>query len=136
VLFACPTINCPQVTRLPEGVASANGARAKCPAAEVARPGRPLSSSSQHYNLPAAAEGVGDVLGAIANKLPGLGYTGVAVAEDVHGFKGDFLLAVQFLHVGAKLYWQVIAVGGGGSSTAAHAEINEVANVIKNLSFL
>ena len=90
----------------------------------------------RHFKKPAAAESVDDVLGAIAKELPGLGYTNVAVAQDVHGFKGPLLLATVFLHISANLYWQVIAVGGTGSSSAAHAEIKEVAALIKNLAFL
>jgi hypothetical protein len=90
----------------------------------------------RHFDKPAAAEGVDDVLAAIAKELPGLGYTKVAVAQDVHGFKGELLLAATFLHINATSYWQVIAVGGTGSSTTAHAEIKEVANVIKNLEFV
>jgi hypothetical protein len=90
----------------------------------------------RHFDKPAAAEGVDEVLAAIAEKLPGLGYTNVAVAQDVHGYKGELLLAATFLHINASSYWQVIAVGGTGSSTAAQAEIKEVANVIQNLEFV
>jgi hypothetical protein len=49
------------------------------------------------YTLSDPNEDIGEVMRAIAGSLPGLGYTGVQVAEDVHGFKGDFLLAVIYL---------------------------------------
>jgi hypothetical protein len=88
------------------------------------------------YTLSDANEDIGEVMQAIAGSLPGLGYTGVQVAEDVHGFKGDFLLAVTYLFIGGRDFWQVVACGGSGTVTEAQAEIQGVENMIKHLTFL
>jgi hypothetical protein len=88
------------------------------------------------YTLSAAAGDIGEVYAAIAQQLPGLGYAGVQVAEDVHGLKGDFLLAVVYLYISDRSFWQVVACGGNGSQNEAQAEIAEVKNMIANLLFL
>jgi len=88
------------------------------------------------YTLSEANEDIGEVYGAIAQGLPTLGYTGVQRAEDVHGFKGDFILAVVYLYIGGRNFWQGIACGGSGSESEAQAEMNEVQNMINHLTFL
>jgi len=88
------------------------------------------------YTLSEANEDIGEVMQAIAQKLPSLGYTGVRVAGDVHGFKGDFILAVVYLHIGGRNFWQVIACGGNGTVAAAQADVNEVSQMISKLAFL
>jgi hypothetical protein len=32
------------------------------------------------------------------------GYTGVQHAEDVHGLKGDFILAAVYLYIGGRIF--------------------------------
>lgn len=88
------------------------------------------------YTLSDAAEDIGEVYEGIANGLPGLGYTGVQAAEDVHGFKGNFLLAVVYLYISDRNFWQVIACGGDGSEAEAQSDINEVIQMINNFAFL
>ena len=72
--------------------------------------------TSTHYTLSSALQNVGELKQVIGQKLPSLGYTGVQVAGDVHGFKGQFLLAVQYLPIGGSNFWQVVAAGGDGAS--------------------
>ena len=63
-----------------------------------------------------------------------LGYCKV---KDVHGFKGDFIVAVVYLPISGRNFWQVMACGGnGGSETEAQAELNEVQAIINNIKFL
>jgi hypothetical protein len=88
------------------------------------------------YTLSDAAEDIGDVYDGITQGLSNLGYTGVQHGEDVHGFKGDFILAVVYLYIGGRNFWQVIACGGSGSEDEAQAKLNEVQNMISNLKFL
>jgi hypothetical protein len=89
------------------------------------------------YALPSAAEDIGEVKQAIASSLPTLGYTGVQTGEDVHGVKGDYFLAVLYLYIGGRNFWQVVAcVWNGGSQSGAEAEINKVKQMIKTLAFL
>jgi len=88
------------------------------------------------YTLSPASEDIGEVKQAIAQGLPGLGYTGVQVGEDVHGFKGEFILAVTYLEISGREFWQVIACGGNGTVAEAQAEVNEVAQLVRGLAFL
>jgi hypothetical protein len=89
------------------------------------------------YTLSQAAQDIGDVKQAIAQGLPRLGYSGVALAADVHGVKGDFIVAVVYLLIGGRNFWQVIACGGnGGTQAEAQAEINEVKKMISQFKFL
>jgi hypothetical protein len=88
------------------------------------------------YTLSDAAEDIGEVYEGIVPGLTQLGYTGVQKAADVHGFKGDFLLAVVYLEISGRNFWQVIACGGSGSEDEAQTELNEVQKMISNLSFL
>ncbi len=71
------------------------------------------------YTLSPANEDIGEVMNAIAQGLPNLGYSGVQVAADVHGSKGDFLLAVLYLYIGERKFWQIVACGGDGSQAEA-----------------
>ncbi len=89
------------------------------------------------FSLTQAADGIGEMYSGIARGLSGAGYTGVQQAEDVHGFKGDFIVAVVYLPISGRNFWQVMACGGnGGSENEAQAELNEVQNIINNIKFL
>jgi hypothetical protein len=88
------------------------------------------------YTLSDAAEDIGEVYQGIAQGLPGLGYSGVQVASDVHGFKGNFILAVVYLYIGDRNFWQVVACGGDGDEAEAQADINGVIQLINGLEFL
>ena len=88
------------------------------------------------YTLSDAAEDIGEVYQGIAQGLSGRGYTGVQVASDVHGFKGNFLVAVVYLYIGGRNFWQVIACGGDGSEAEAQGDIQEVIQIINSLTFL
>ena len=93
--------------------------------------------SSSRYTLSQAAEDIGEVLQGIEQGLPGLGYTGVQLAQDVHGFKGHYILAVQYLFIANRDFWQVIACGGnGGTEAEAQSYMQEVRNLINKLTFL
>lgn len=113
------------------GAASAAGILIGAPAA-LAAPAVPASLwwRSSLYTLSEAYEDIGEVYGAIANKLPGLGYTSVQHAGDVHGFKGRYLLAVSYLYISDRNFWQVVACGGYGDQAEAEAYMNEVINMI------
>lgn len=91
---------------------------------------------SSQYTLSEANEDIGEVYGAIANGLPSLGYTGVQHAGDVHGFKGHFVLAVQYLYIGNRNFWQVVACGGDGDQAEAESYMNEVINMINHFTWL
>ena len=89
-----------------------------------------------HYTVSPAAGNIGTVKEVIANKLPTLGYAAVGNAADVHGLKGDFLLAIAYLPISGSTFWQVIACGGNGPVAEAQAEIAEVQKMISGLKFL
>jgi hypothetical protein len=95
--------------------------------------------SWQQYELSAAAEGIGDVYGGLAQGMTAQGWEGVQHGEDVHGYKPgiDLFAAVVFLYIGGQNFWQVIAVGGG-SATAEQAqqEIQQLQSIIAHLEFL
>jgi hypothetical protein len=88
------------------------------------------------YTLSQAAENIGEVYQGISLGLTRSGYTGVQHTEDVHGFKGDFVLAVVYLYIGGRDFWQVMSCGGSGSEAEAQSILNEVQNIINNLRFL
>lgn len=94
--------------------------------------------SSRKYDLSVAAEGIGDVLGAIAQGMKSAGWQGVAVGGDVHGYKPgiDFFAAVQYLPIGGNKFWQVIAVGGDGTAAQATSEMSGLQSIIDGLKFL
>jgi len=92
--------------------------------------------SWSEFTLPDAAEDIGDVYSGIAQGLSAAGYTSVKVAEDVHGVKGDFIVAVIYLFISNKNFWQVIACGGDGSVADAQAEVNEVQTIISQITYL
>ena len=81
--------------------------------------------------LSEAADDIGEMLQGIASGLKRAGYTGVAVAEDVHAFKDDFMVAVVYLFISGRSFWQLIAVVDG-----AEAEIQQVQQVINEVEFL
>ncbi len=85
----------------------------------------------KQFELSEAAEDIGEMLGGVASGLKGAGYTGVAVAEDVHGFKADYMVAVVYLFIAGRSFWQVIAVVDG-----PEAEIKQVQKVIDEVAFL
>jgi hypothetical protein len=88
------------------------------------------------YTLSDAAEDIGEVYDGITEGLTSLGYTGVQHAEDVHGCKGDFILAVVYLYISGQNFWQVMACGGSGTESEAQTELSEVQNMINKLTFL
>ena len=85
------------------------------------------------FQLSEAAEDIGEMYGAIVEGLPGLGYTGVQHAEDVHGRKGDFILAIVYLPIAGRNFWQVMSCSGSGDH---QTEFNAVQNMINNFAFL
>jgi hypothetical protein len=54
----------------------------------------------------------------------------------VHGAKGQFLLAVVYLPISGRTFWQVVACGGSGTVADAQAEVTEVTKMIGGLKFL
>jgi len=78
--------------------------------------------SWSQYTLSEASEDIGEVIQAIAQELPSLRYTSVQLAEDLHGFKGDFLLAVVYLYIGGRNFWQVAACRVNGTVAEAQAK--------------
>lgn len=95
--------------------------------------------ASQKYELSEASEDIGEVYGSLAHQMQVQGWQGVQHQQDVHGFKPgiDLFAAVQFLYVGGREFWQVIAVGGGNASAdQAQQELKELQNIIANLRFL
>jgi hypothetical protein len=90
----------------------------------------------KQFELSEAAEDIGEMYEGIAQGLERAGYTGVAKAEDVHGFKGDFIAAVVYLFISGRTFWQVIAVGGDGSAAEGQGELAQVQTVINQVEFL
>ena len=91
------------------------------------------------YELPDAAEDVGDVMLACESSLQSLGYEGVAVSADVHGYKPgiDLFAAIVFLEIGSgRTFWQVVAVGGDADEADAQAELAQIEEMIATLVFL
>jgi hypothetical protein len=89
------------------------------------------------YTLPTAAEDIGEVYQAVSQALSELGYTGVEHGEAVSGYKGHYILAVLYLYIGGRNFWQIVACGGnGGSEAEALAEINKVIQKIDAFAFL
>lgn len=78
------------------------------------------------YTLSDAAADIGEVKSAIAANLRALGYSDVADNEDVHGAKGDLFLAVVFLCIGGRKFWQAVACGGNGPVPGAKAEVRKI----------
>jgi hypothetical protein len=94
---------------------------------------------AQHYELSESAESIGDVLGSLAKSMSDAGWQGVERQADVHGFKPgiDLFAAVQFLFIGGRQFWQVIAVAGGsGTAQQAQQELAELNSIIAHLHFL
>lgn len=87
------------------------------------------------YELSEAAQDIGEVYDGITQGLTEAGYAGVQHAEDVHGFKGDFIVAVVYLFIGGRNFWQVMACGGTGSESEAQGILNEVQSLINRLRF-
>jgi hypothetical protein len=90
---------------------------------------------TQHTLSDAAAD-IGEVKAAIAANLPRLGYTDIVNTEGLHGAKADFHLAVVFLGVGGRDFWQMVACGGNGPVPGAEAEVTQVQEMIANLRLL
>ena len=93
----------------------------------------------QQYELPQAAEDIGDVYGALASAMQDQGWQGVQQQADVHGYKSgiDLFAAVVFLFIGGRAFWQVVAVGGGSATEQqAQQELGELNNIVANLAFL
>jgi hypothetical protein len=88
------------------------------------------------YTVSPAAGTIGDVMQVISQELPGIGYSNVQRTADVHGTKGNFVLAVVYLHISGPTYWQVVACGGHDTVAKAQSEVNEVTKMISNLTFL
>jgi hypothetical protein len=67
------------------------------------------------YNLP-SGKTIDDVKNLVATNpyygLPSLGYTGIAVAADVHGVKGGVIVAVTYLPMTGSNHWQVVSCNG------------------------
>jgi hypothetical protein len=94
--------------------------------------------SASEYELSAAAESINDVMNALASHMPEHGFEGVAVADDVHGYLPgvDFVVAIQYLPITEKVFWQVIAIGGDGTADQANAEMASIQSIIDSLEFL
>ncbi len=94
--------------------------------------------SATGYEVSPAVGNIGEVKEVIGNALTQNGYQGVAVAGDVHGFKPgiDFFAAVMFLPISGENYWQVVAVGGDGTSAQGQAELANIQSIIAGLKFL
>jgi hypothetical protein len=85
----------------------------------------------KQFELSAAADDIGQMLQGIGAELRRAGYTGVAVAEDVHGFKENFMVAVLYLEISDRNFWQVIAVIDGPESVIQQVQ----EQVIDKVSF-
>ena len=74
------------------------------------------------YTLP-SGKTVDDVKTLVASNvydgLPSLGYTGIAIAADVHGSKGSVTVAVAYLPIGGDEYWQVVSTDGSKTDLKA-----------------
>jgi hypothetical protein len=88
------------------------------------------------HTLSDTATDIGEVKAAIAANLPRLGYTDIVNTGDLHGAKADFHLAVVFLGVGGRDFWQMVACGGNGPVPGAEAEVAQVQEMIANLRLL
>jgi hypothetical protein len=88
------------------------------------------------YTLSEANEDIGEVLGSIAQGLPSLGYTNVQHAQDVVGEKINVVLAVVYLYIGGRLFWQVVVCTVDGTIAEAEKEHDKVTHLIANLVFL
>jgi hypothetical protein len=85
------------------------------------------------FTLSEPARDIREVKAAIAARLPELGYTSVASAETVQGAKEEYFLAVIFLCVGGRNFWQGVACGGNGPVPNAKAEVKQVRQMIATL---
>jgi hypothetical protein len=93
----------------------------------------------QQYELPDAAEDIGEVYGALVQGMQAQGWAGVQQQEDVHGYMPgvDLFAAVVFLFIGGRSFWQVISVGGGsGTAEQAQHEIQDLQQIIATIHFL
>jgi hypothetical protein len=93
----------------------------------------------QQYELPDAAEDIGEVYDGLVQGMQAQGWAGVQHQEDVHGYKPgiDLFAAVLFLYISGRGFWQVISVGGGtATAEQAQQEIQQLKNIIANLKFL
>jgi hypothetical protein len=64
------------------------------------------------------------------------GFTGVAVAEDVHADSRATSLLPSFIFIAAPTFSQVTAVGGDGSEGGAQNELKAVQQAIDNVKSL
>jgi hypothetical protein len=93
----------------------------------------------QGYELPEAAEDIGDVYNGVVRAMQVQGWEGVQHGQDVHGYKPgiDLFAAIVFLYIGGRSFWQVIAVGGGSASAEqAQQEIQQLQSIVAHLLFL
>jgi hypothetical protein len=86
------------------------------------------------YTLNAGTEKIEAVMGAIAEALARLGYTDILEGKDIGGVRDDFVLAVVYLPVEDRTFFQVIGCGGSGDKAEAEANINEVLEMIGELA--
>ncbi len=61
------------------------------------------------YTLGPANENIGEIEQAINSDLPKHGYTNV---QGTGGGKGNFFVAVMYLYISDRNFWQVIGCGG------------------------
>src|SRR4051794_11393119 len=86
------------------------------------------------YVLGQAFDNIEELQLAIANNLPGLGYTGVQnSALGLGGNKDGLYLGVMYLLISGREYWQVIACGGTGTEAQAQADLETVGAMINTL---
>jgi hypothetical protein len=81
--------------------------------------------------------GYGQMLGAIANGLPKLGYTTVQLqAQDVIGEKTNVVLGVAYLPFSEELSYQVVVCTVDGTMAETKAEHDKVTQMIAKFVFL
>lgn len=95
-----------------------------------------LIVNEHNITLSLALANIGELKGAVAQALKGIGFTDVVNTQEVAGNRpGGVRLSVTYLHIVDRGFWQVTCAAGDTVAGAQQA-VNDAMAAINNLKFL